>query len=124
MFLRKQKIKKITGVLLFVGLFTFSFGHTFLSSPSVALAETQSHIDEVPHSTDTNEHSPCPTALHQTASLRQAGSDQQPQPQVGACALVASYDVDVAESSACAFLYNELDIPPDSPLGQKTILLL
>ena len=125
MFLRKQKTKKISGVLLFVALFTFSFGHTFLSSPSVALAETESHRDEVPHSANSNDHSPCPTALHQTTSVRHGGSDQQTQSRLGACALVASFDVNhTVGNSTYEFLYNETVIPPDLPLDQRTILLL
>ncbi len=125
MFIGEQKTKKIIGALLFAALIAFSFGHNFLSSPTVALAETQTHRDEMSHAPDSDDHSPCPTELHQTVNVRQADNDQLSQLQLDACGPVAVFDEDqITGSSAAVFLYDKNHIPPDLPLDQKTNLLL
>lgn len=125
MFLRRTDSKrKLVGVALLLATVFFTFGHT-LFSPSVALAD-QRHRDEVPHAPDSEDHSPCPTELHQTISNRTTTDDDQHS--LGDFDFCAN---DVVNSDftypydylTFAYRFEREKIPPRLPLEQKTQFL-
>jgi len=121
----KDPKKKMFGVALLLATVFFTFGHT-LFSPSIAFAD-QTHRDEVPHTPDSEDHSPCPTELHQTVSNRTT-SDEDSHHSLGDFNhyTFAVVDSDFAYSSSYSISLRSFEgeeIPPRLPLEQKTQLL-
>lgn len=124
---RKSPKIKLFGAALFFATVFFSFGHTF-SSFAVAFANDQAHKDEVPHAPDSENHSPCPTEMHQTTSNRTT-SDEDYSPSLGDfehCTFAASNSdfVFPENHSISSYLFAREKLPPRLPLQQKTQLLI
>jgi hypothetical protein len=122
---RDDPKKKLFGVMLLLATVFFTFGHT-LFSPPVAIAYDQTHRDEVPHSPDSEDHSPCPTELHQTVSNRTTSDDDQHSlGDLDYCAddVVNSDFAYPDDYSTFAYRFEREKIPPRLPLEQKTQLL-
>jgi hypothetical protein len=116
--------KKLFGVALLLATVFFTFGHT-LFSPSIALAD-QAHRDEIPHAPDSEDHSPCPTELHQTISNRTTSDDDQHSSgDVDYCALAVTNSNFAYPDDYLIFAYRfeREKIPPRLPLEQKTQFL-
>lgn len=117
--------RKIFGIGLLTATIFFTFGHTIIS-PSVVSASDRVHKDEVPHAPDSEDHSPCPTEMHQTISNRPTSDDDQ-----NSISAVVYSPVALHSSNTCFdnhsisthFLSKE-KIPPRLPLQQKTNLLI
>lgn len=122
---RVNQKQKLFGVALLLATVFFTFGHT-LFSPPVALAYDQTHRDEVPHAPDSEDHSPCPTELHQTISNRTTSDDDQHSSGgVDHCSLT-SIDSDFSYPDSyliSAYRFEREKIPPRLTLDQKTQLL-
>lgn len=117
--------KKLFGVALLLATVFFTFGHT-LFSPPVALAYDQTHRDEVPHAPDSEDHSPCPTELHQTISNRTTSDDDQHSlGDLNYCTadVIDSDFVYPDDYLIFAYRFEGEKIPPRLPLEQKTQLL-
>lgn len=126
MFPRREGPKrKLFGVALLLAAVFFTFGHT-LFSPSIALAD-QAHRDEVPHAPDSEDHSPCPTELHQTISNRTTSDDDHSSSLGDSehCAFAAINSDFVFPENYSIFPhgFREEEIPPRLPLQQKTQFL-
>lgn len=126
MFPRRENPKrKLFGVALLLTTIFFTFGHT-LFSPSVAFAD-QEHRDEIPHAPDSEDHSPCPTELHQTISIRTTSDgDEHSLGNIDHCApvAVASDFSRFDDRSISIYLTTKEKLPPRLPLDQKIQLLL
>ncbi len=122
---REDSKRKLFGVALLLATVFFTFGHT-LFSPPVALANDRVHTDEVPHAPDSEDHSPCPTELHQTISNRTTSDDDQHSSGgVNHCTL-AAIDSDFSYPEIYLVFTSRFErekIPPRLPLDQKTQLL-
>lgn len=123
---RKDPKIKLFGVALLLATVFFTFGHTLLS-PSLAFANDQVHKDEVSHAPDSEDHSPCPTELHQTINNRTTSDDDQQS--------LGDFDyfvpVTVNSNNRCfddrsisTYFLPKEQLPPRLPLQQKTHLLL
>lgn len=121
---RKHSKRKLFGVALLLATIFFTFGHTLLS-PSVVFANDQVHTDEVSHAPDSEDHSPCPTELHQTISNRTTFNDDQHStggPNYCVSAVINSNFLRFDGYLISTRLAKE-KLPPRLPLQQKTQLL-
>jgi hypothetical protein len=121
---REDPKRKLFGVALLLATVFFAFGHT-LFSPSIAFAD-QAHRDEVPHAPNSEDHSPCPTELHQTISNRTTTDDDQHSlGDLDYCAddVVNSDFAHPDDYLTFVYHFEREKIPPRLPLEQKTQLL-
>lgn len=121
---RTDSKRKLFGVALLLAAVFFTFGHTLLS-PSVAFANDKAHQDKVPHASDSENHSPCLTELHQIISNRTVSDDDQHSTGgLGYCISVVINSSFVHFDDYLISTHLALEkLPPRLPLQQKTQLL-
>jgi len=126
MFAKRTRFKRLSGVALLLAIAFLAFGHTFAPS-SIAFADDRAHRDEVRHAPDSEDHSPCPTELHQTIRNRTTPDDSSTSlGDFKHCAFAATSSDFIYPSNylVSARVLDGQEIPPRLPLEQKTILLI
>lgn len=124
--MKNNQKRRWFGVVLLLATLFLTLGHTILS-PSVAFASDRAHKDEVPHAPDSEDHSPCPTELHQTVINRTTSNDDSSHTlgDFGHCTF-GTHSSDFAypkHNSITSHTFDQENIPPRLPLEQKTQLL-
>ncbi len=122
-----RRRQALLGIVLLFATIVFIFGHSVISPNLLALEDGQVHVDEVPHGPESDEHSPCPTHLHETVTTRhgQNDPDEHLDGDTQCPVTLDSYaSLNVLEARVAFRASGGKQLPPDLPLDQRTHLLL
>lgn len=121
--------RKSFGAVLLLGAIFLTFGHTLIPPSIIAFADDRVHVDEVPHAPDSENHSSCPTELHQKTISSRTTSDEDSEHPLGDIdhctpVTIAPNTSYVDHHSVFTHFTVREKLPPRLPLQQKTHLLL